>query len=157
MKIMIGPRCRAPDRRAGGQTGRRAGGQAERRERGRECEREREGVTTTAEWSVEGSIMGESWRGTGTYDCHRQDRGRSRAGTGLARGNEAEVAQVGVVWSLWCGIGLPSAFASQASTQTLMPTLVPGLRRLVLLLTCSAPRLWFHALLAAVGQARPRQ
>lgn len=93
----------------------------------------------------------------------RQEQGRNRAGAimamglSVARGNEAEVAQVGVVWSLWCGIGLPSAFASQASTQTLMPTLVPGLRRLVLLLTCSAPRLWFHALLAAVGQARPRQ
>lgn len=75
-------------------------------------------------------------------------------GLSVARGNEAEVAEVGVVW---CGIGLPSAFASQATTQTLMPTLVPGLRLLVLLLTCSAPRLWFHALLAALGQASPRQ
>lgn len=92
--------------------------------------KEREGVTTTAEWSMEGSIMGESWRaeyymylpsyevryltyGTRRYRYlllpsarQRQEQGRSRAGAimvmglSVARGNEAEVAQVGVVWSL---------------------------------------------------------
>lgn len=41
-EIMIGSRCRAPDRRAGGQTGRQAGGRAGGAERESERESERE-------------------------------------------------------------------------------------------------------------------
>lgn len=58
-------------------------------------EREREGVTTTAEWTVEGSIMGESWRGTGTLPTTAigkteagagQEQGRRDHGNGFKRG-----------------------------------------------------------------------
>lgn len=149
--------------------------------------KEREGVTTTAEWSMEGSIMGESWRAEYymyllylpylTYGTRRyryllggtaigkteagagQEQGRNRAGAimvmglSVARGNEAEVTQVGVVWdrTAQCLCISSNDTNSHAHTSTWPTTF------LVLLLTCSAPRLWFHALLAALGQASPRQ